>query len=125
MGFFSQDCQRCGHPALSPYAVNAENRWMNEVVVVTPTSLHLGTYDGYGHLYEVVGEDDDDILIGADNTVYHRSCWVVEGRPERYLGASHRSEDQGWFFEPGAHHVPDPLGAAERVRHPETRGLEL
>ncbi len=115
MGFFSEDCKRCGHPALSAMATNDVNAWMNEVVAIWPTGdLTVGPYDGYG------GVNDVDYVIGAEaeygqgNTIYHRACWEVAGKPRRYGGPCRPSEDQGWFFDTGAHDVPDPRLAARR-----------
>jgi hypothetical protein len=103
MGFFSQDCKACGHPALSTMATNERNRWMNEVVVIKANgSLHAGSYDGYGRV------DGGEHVIGEDATVWHRACWEVAGRPLDYQGASPYSDDQGWFFDEGDHDMDDP-----------------
>lgn len=109
MGFFSEDCKRCGHPALSAMATNDVNAWMNEIVAIWPNDdLTLGSYDGYG------GVNDVEYVIGAEaeygqgNTIYHRACWEVVGKPTRYGGPCRRSADQGWFFDTGAHDLADP-----------------
>lgn len=106
MGFFSQNCHRCGHPALSIFAADRINAWMVDVVVVTPNgSILKGDYDGYGR---VDGRD----AIGLDgNTVWHEACWEVAGSPTDYRGPSPHSDDQGWFFDDGAHSIPDPRKA--------------
>ena len=49
MGFFSWDCKACGHPMISPCAVNEDevNRWMTQGVVLGKDgSRIMGTYDG-------------------------------------------------------------------------------
>lgn len=126
MGFFSQDCERCGHPALSPYSAEGINWWMVHVVVIRPDGVILrGDYDGYGRL---LASDDDCVLkgeipedqiddafdkavgFGFDGkpaTVWHYACWEVDGKPEDYRGDSRGSQDQGYFFGK-EHDVPDP-----------------
>lgn len=106
MGFFSQDCEGCGHPALSPMATEDKNGWMSQVVVVTKNdSILRGEYDGYGR----VGTwGDDSPVIGSDNTVWHQACWEVADKPTDYRGASTDSADQGWFFDGDVHNLPDP-----------------
>jgi hypothetical protein len=79
------------------------NTWMTEIVAIQPDgAIHVGQYDGYG---SVGGAED---VIGADATVYHVACWETAGRPMKYQGASPHSADQGWFFDDGAHDLPDP-----------------
>lgn len=106
MGFFSQDCKRkeCGHPALSPYAITpGVNDWMMDVVVITPRGdIVTGRYDGYG----CVGQAEE--AVGFENTVYHRACWELEGKPLDFQGASKQSADQGFFFDDDEHQVTDP-----------------
>jgi len=104
MGFFSQDCGRCGHPLLSPGATTAGvNEWMTQGVAIDPEGgVHLGDYDGYGRL----GGAEKAVGFGA--TVFHRACWDLLGKPVQFAGASVDSEDQGWFFGDGEHDLPDP-----------------
>lgn len=107
MGFFSQDCTGCGHPALSRHAVTPVNAWMVAVTVVTPDGqLISGEYDGYGRLDTSAGPRD---AVGAANTVWHTDCWVAAGRPRQYRGPSPDSPDQGFFFDT-EHDLPSPLG---------------
>lgn len=108
MGFFSQDCEGCAHPALSEEATDAINAWMNDVVVVTPHgSVIRGSYDGYGTLTEPGGAQHE-YAVGDGNTVWHTACWEKAGRPTDFRGSSRHSQDQGWFFGDGEHTVPDP-----------------
>lgn len=104
MGMFSQDCAGCGHPALGQLATTAGvNTWMSDVIAITPTGgIHAGEYDGYGHV------DGAELAVGDSNTIWHRACWEVAGKPLDYRGPSVDSADQGWFFEDGAHDLPDP-----------------
>lgn len=108
MGFFSQDCDGCGHPALSEDATEAVNEWMNDVVVITPHgSVIRGSYDGYGTLTEPSGAEHE-YAVGDGNTVWHTACWEKAGEPTDFRGSSRRSQDQGWFFGDGEHSIPDP-----------------
>jgi hypothetical protein len=103
MGFFSENCQHCGHPALSAFAIDSTNAWMNDVVAITPNgSVIRGEYDGYGS-------------VG-----YHFACWDQLGRPTDYKGPSEDSSDQGWFFDDGAHSfaTPDEAKAHENPEAP-------
>ena len=103
MGFFSQDCQECGHPAISYAAATEINDWMTHVVVITPDGdIHTGEYDGYGSV------GGAEYAIGENNTVYHYACWVKLGKPMDYKGASRYAKDQGFFFD-DEHNVPNPL----------------
>jgi len=109
MGFFSWDCKCCGHPALSPMAVNDINKWMNEVVVLSPEGSRLiGSYDGYGRVDEAELFDFfDDFNVEAPE-LWHKACWIKAGKPE-YSGPSVRSEDQGWFFNDPVHDMKEPI----------------
>lgn len=103
MGFFSANCEGCGHPLLSIHATHRVNQWMTQGVAITPCSRVLqGRYDGYGRL----GAYED--AVGDENTVWHNACWRVAGSPLDYRGRSAAAEDQGWFFEPWAHALAEP-----------------
>ena len=117
MGFFSQDCEGCGHPALSHHVTTPLNDWMRECVTIQPNGkVIIGFYDGYGTLND--GEGEHEYAIGNYDpeagemydgaTVYHRACWEVAGRPTAYAGPSRDSEDQGFFFDDADHAMPDP-----------------
>ncbi len=102
MGFFSFDCVECGHPMLSPYVLNPTNAWMNEVVVHEDEIRVLyGSYDGYGR---VAGETMD---LSGDACCRHRACWEAAGKPG-HTGPSELSDDQGYFFDDGAHDMEKP-----------------
>jgi hypothetical protein len=112
MGFFSQDCASCGHPALSSMATTEVNAWMSQVVAISPPNefagrplqgeVHIGEYDGYGRV------GGAEYAVGESATVWHVACWELAMKPMGWQGASRRSADQGWFFEEGAHDLPDP-----------------
>ena len=105
MGFFSANCNGCGHPILTSHRTNAINEWMNIGVAITPNGdIVTGWYDGYGNL----DQQREFCAVGHDTTVWHEACWVAAGSPAEYRGPSELSEDQGWFFEPGAHDMPEP-----------------
>lgn len=107
MGFFSSNCEGCGHPLLCISAINGINSWMNEGVAITEDSQVIqGFYNGYGTLVDA--SRDNDYAVGGTNTVWHRACWVQAGSPTDYRGASASSPDQGWFFEEGAHDMAEP-----------------
>jgi len=104
MGFFSQDCIVCGHPALSEYAIDpGVNEWMTQVVAIAATgAIHAGTYDGYGRV------DGAEYAIGEGATVYHQACWELAGKPTAFTVASPGSDDQGFFFDDPTHSMADP-----------------
>lgn len=112
MGFFSQNCKRCGHPALH-VRCNKINAWMTQVVVITPNgSILKGEYDGYGRLTGLGGVDEMattvEYAIGVENTVYHQACWEVAGKPTEYEGPSEDSADQAYFYTDPTHDLKDP-----------------
>lgn len=108
MGFSSLNCKGCGHPALSPHATNSINRWMNSVVAILDSDDFVkGSYDGYGRVggIQIYGLRRDEV----PPRLYHTECWVVAGEPRTHDGeASDYAEDQGWFFEEGAHDIQPP-----------------
>lgn len=108
MGFFSANCEGCEHPLLSTYVTNEVNVWMNRGVAITRGgSILKGSYDGYGRLEE---HSNGAVLEGAvnDTTVWHEACWLRAGAPQEYRGASAPADDQGFFFEDGAHDLEEP-----------------
>jgi hypothetical protein len=122
MGFFSWNCAHCGHPLLPPMVTNEINRWMNScVAIMCDNSRIAGSYDGYGR---IGGELIVDDVHGPQ--CYHEACWRLIGCPSNYTTPSRHSEDQGYFFDEGAHDLaepalPDPGGyqkPAEK-RYPE------
>lgn len=97
MGFFSQNCEGCGHPLLSVHAVNQINQWMVNVVAISPSgSIVRGEYDGYGRVID--GNITHDCAVGYDSTTWHEACWLMAGRPSEYTGQSDWASDQGFFF---------------------------
>ncbi len=107
MGFFSQQCQSCKHSVLSQYSTNDINDWMRFAVTISPSGdIHTGEYDGYGSV------GGAEYAIGDGNTVYHRACWEVAGKPMEYLGVSPHASDQGFFFNDPEHDMSDPRTAA-------------
>lgn len=109
MGFFSADCTGCGHPILHAHKTNAINAWMNVGVAITPAGEVIsGFYDGYGNL----DQRREFCAVGDQTTVWHEACWIVAGEPTDYRGPSRLSDDQGWFFEDGAHTLPEPTGGS-------------
>jgi hypothetical protein len=100
MGFFSWDCEVCGHPLLSEYVITDKNAWMNDAVALeSDGSVLHGSYDGYGRL------DDYDL---ESPQVYHKACWEHSGKPDEYVEESRSSRDQGYFFEDADHDLPEP-----------------
>lgn len=105
MGFLSANCEGCHHPILSAYATNAINQWMNVGVAITPSGEVIsGFYDGYGNL----DQRREFCAVGDQTTVWHEACWIAAGSPAKYRGPSRLSDDQGWFFDEGAHDMEDP-----------------
>lgn len=108
MGFFSSLCEGCHHPLLSPMAVDATNAWMSHGVAIGPGgSITAGVYDGYGRFTDPVTEAQCGPAL-EQATVWHRACWREAGEPLDYRGESPYAPDQGWFFEDGAHDLPEP-----------------
>lgn len=108
MGFFSKDCEGCGHPLLSKYATNRVNKWMEQAVAILPDNeIVVGEYDGYGRIDGI-----DHLIFGA--MVYHEACWREADCPKTFVDESCWSEDQGYFFDDGAHDMPEPTGLANR-----------
>jgi hypothetical protein len=103
MGFFSWNCVECGHPMLSPMAVNDVNEWMSRVTVIAKDgSILKGEYDGYGRVNgrELDWQDDPQC--------YHDACWQKAGKPTEYTTPSENANDQGWFYDEGAHDMAEP-----------------
>lgn len=108
MGFFSQECHSCGRSVLNPYSTTRRNGWMMEAVTVSKLGeMHIGYHDGYGRVGEA------EYAIGASNTVWHRACWELVGRPMEWMGSSEHAQDQGYFFEDSdpRYDVSDPREA--------------
>lgn len=116
MGFFSQDCEACGHPLLGMPATDRTNRWMNDGVAIMPDGkIITGGYDGYGMLdgtFEGTDEDGDypepTFSWESGVTTWHQRCWELSGSPTDNRGDSRSSADQGWFFNDEDHDVPEP-----------------
>jgi hypothetical protein len=109
MGFFSWDCEVCGHPLLSPYASESINDWMCDgVAIESDGSILRGEYDGYGRL------NDHEL---SSPQVYHLACWELAGRPSEYTSESVSSRDQGYFFDEGAHSCACPKSMEECDEH--------
>ncbi len=105
MGFFSWNCNGCGHPLLSRYATNRVNAWMESAIVIDHAGkLFKGDYDGYGR---VGGASIHKPVDGPEPCVWHRRCWENAGSPKEYVPSVY-SADQGYFFSPGAHDLGEP-----------------
>lgn len=102
MGFFSSDCESCGHPLLCRAATSGINEWMTAAVAITPNgSIIKGEYDGYGG----IGATEHAIERA---TVWHQACWTRAGSPTDHRGESRPSADQGWFFGDHEHQMAEP-----------------
>lgn len=109
MGLFSEDCKRCGHPALAALFTNDVNVWMNEVVAIWPNDdLTVGMYDGYGRV------NDIDYVIGAEaeygqgNTMYHRACWEWPASPRTMAARAADPPTRVGCSTPAPTTMPDP-----------------
>jgi hypothetical protein len=103
MGFFSWNCNACGHPLLSHYVIEDRNEWMNHgVAILEDGSILKGEYDGYGRL------NDHEIADYGEPEVYHEACWHLEGEPTEYDQPSESASDQGYFFDDNVHNFPEP-----------------
>ena len=102
MGFFSWNCNSCGHPMLSSYATNDINRWMRDVFVIEKgVSILKGEYDGYGRV-------DGHEMNYSGNCVYHEACWEKAGKPLEWDHPSEDAADQGFFFNDPTHDMSRP-----------------
>ncbi len=109
---FSFKCKSCKHPALMSN-LRPINRWMNDVIVIFKDGERVvGQYDGYGGL----GEGKRRFGFSESFTLYHQACEEVLGAPQKYAGKSLSAADQGHFYKPGAHDMPDPRIALQRKR---------
>jgi len=105
MGFFSWNCKGCGHPMLSEGATNEDNAWMQDVVAMLDNGSRVtGKYNGYGR----ADGQEMDPYGSSEVECWHKACWEKAERPE-YTGDSEPAEDQGWFFEDGAHDMDEPI----------------
>jgi hypothetical protein len=62
-----------------------------------------GGYDGYGRIDGLPAPFPTD-LAGCWR---HYACWRAAGRPG-FTKASENSDDQGYFFDEGAHDMEEP-----------------
>ena len=122
MGMSSYNCLRCGHPMLMPYNTNEINSWMSDVVAIYPNGARVfGEYDGYARIGDV------ELGYPCEASCYHLLCWKAEGEPGFTVPSPH-AEDQGHFFDEGAHDLPKPedpraahLWTGERGPKPEVK----
>jgi len=116
MGFFSWNCNSCGHPLLSHYVLEDRNAWMsNGVAILEDGSVLRGEYDGYGRL------NDHEINDFGSPECYHEACWNLEGKPTEYNQPSEDARDQGYFFDDNVHNFPEPKNQ-EDLRTLKTAG---
>ena len=107
MGFFSWNCNGCGHPLLSQFATSKINKWMEKCVIVAPDSTTtIGMYDGYGRLG--AWSWNDACAYEDEPCCWHYACWIVADKPTTY-DPSECAKDQGYFFDDGEHDLYDPL----------------
>jgi uncharacterized OB-fold protein len=109
MGFFSTDCKGCGHPLLNKEVTNETNAWMSKgIAIFRDGEVAKGSYDGYGRLGRFDSEGGLD-----EATVLHEACHEVLGGSLKFAGHSQSSDDQGYFFDEGAHDFADPRKAED------------
>ena len=107
MGFFSWKCKACGHSIISGHSSNTINEWMIKAVAILPDGTILkGEYDGYGRI-EDENRNVSPVYPAGEPQCYHRACWELSGRPEKYTGKSDNALDQGFFFN-NEHDIEDP-----------------
>ena len=104
MGFFSYNCKGCGHPLLCTQATTEINAWMTKsVVLFQDGTMAKGQYDGYGR---VGGMELLDRI--SEPECWHEACWKKAGKPLEFTEPSEPANDQGWFFDDGAHDMEEP-----------------
>ena len=93
MGFFSSDCRGCNQSIKSPYDMDEDIRWQNEMVCLSESTevVIQGNYDGYGRTD--IGGD----IPGDFDEWWHKKCWISADRP-KYTKASNHAQDQGFFY---------------------------
>lgn len=128
MGMFSIKCNLCGAPALSEYATDGVNDWMQNVVFYFPDgNAWRGKYDGYGRI--IVGEAKlswpEAYGFDRENSpdVRHQACEdaclgsLISLEPQlpfnsvvekKFIVSSANAEDQGYFFQKGLYSFEKP-----------------
>jgi hypothetical protein len=88
---------------------------MERVVVLYPGHQVVeGDYDGYGRVETEDGTHETHKgWPMIDPCLWHKACWEAKGRPYDLDRCSENAKDQGWFFEPGSHDLPEPRGPEE------------
>lgn len=114
MGFFSWNCQVCGHPMVCSDAPR-HPKWFERVVVIEADGTVLrGEYDGYGRVDGVRFYED---ISGGEPCCYHEACYEAVGAKPEYVGPSQDSHNQGWFFSPGEYKgVPKPKALKKALK---------
>ena len=120
MGFFSWDCQGCGHPMLSEWSASPSNDWMRSVVVIEATgSILKGIYDGYGRVESRPIDYGTWVngVLSHEPCCHHEACWLKAGSPTDYT-PSKSSDDQGFFFDEHEHDMACPVPDFEDPKPP-------
>ncbi len=129
MGFSSWNCNACGHSIRHFGAPAGVDKWMSEVVVLTPEGTRVeGVYDGYMRVSDAQKDEWvrlwDSTVAPDTNAYYHRACWLAAGRPA-YAAPSTRADDQGHFVDPDDAQLPPPdeLPSSRLRRRRAPRGV--
>lgn len=126
MGFFSSDCEGCGHPLLAAHVTNSINHWMNYGVAIHPNgTIVTGSYDGYGSLVDENEEEQQAAGWESGITVWHQACWQVAGRPPENRGESRSAADQGYFFDDPDHDMTEPAWVPEPAVQAATQAMKF
>jgi hypothetical protein len=116
MGFFSWDCLGCGESVKAPFDIPAEISWHGQIVAIEPGgSPIIGSYDGYGRVYEHEADarlpqpqrTSEGVELPRltpdgepDLSVWHLRCWKACGEPS-HSRPSPNASDQGFFYPRG------------------------
>ena len=76
----------------------------NAVVIDHAGKVFKGDYDGYGR---VDGASIHTPADGREPCAWHLRCWENAGSPKEYAPSAY-AEDQGYFFDEGAHDLKLP-----------------
>ena len=108
MGFSSKNCNTCGHPLLSQYAIfeGGVNQWMTQAAIIERKGLVVGEFTGYNSV--CLGGESDHIINYSANC-YHRHCWELQDRPTEWVESktSDSARDQGYFFDKDDHNYSE------------------
>ena len=111
MGFFSKTCSCCGYSITNDcvkFSTEEISEAFRTVVWLTPEFTVIGTYSGYGSIYntntdidvEDYYDDTENPFMSVDGVLMHRFCWEKIGSPSwnSDMPQAGWAADQGYFI---------------------------